>query len=34
MIGKGFTPQYVAEVLLGAITRENPKLRYLAGKEL
>src|SRR6476619_1194095 len=28
------TPQYVAEVVLHAITNENPKLRYLAGKDV
>jgi NAD(P)-dependent dehydrogenase (short-subunit alcohol dehydrogenase family) len=28
------TPQYVAEVVLHAITSENPKLRYLAGKDI
>jgi len=28
------TPQYVAEVVLHAIRNENPKLRYLAGKDV
>src|SRR4029078_3410362 len=28
------TPQYVAEVVMHAITSENPKLRYLAGKDV
>ncbi len=34
MIDSGSTPQYVAEVVLYAITNENPKLRYLAGKDV
>jgi NAD(P)-dependent dehydrogenase (short-subunit alcohol dehydrogenase family) len=34
MMGNGSTPEYVAEVLLGAITSENPKLRSLAGKDV
>ena len=28
------TPQYVAEVVFDAVTNENPKLRYLAGKDV
>ena len=28
------TPQYVAEVVPHAVTNENPKLRYLAGKDV
>jgi NAD(P)-dependent dehydrogenase (short-subunit alcohol dehydrogenase family) len=34
MMEKGSTPQYVAEVVLHAITSESPKLRYLAGKDV
>jgi len=34
MTENGSTPQYVAEVVLHAITSENPKLRYLAGKDV
>lgn len=34
MMAKGSTPQYVAEVVLHAITSESPKLRYLAGKDV
>src|SRR6478609_6621124 len=34
MMENGSTPQYVAEIVLHAITRENPKLRYLAGKDV
>ena len=34
MMKNGSTPQYVAEVVLDAITNENPKLRYLAGKDI
>src|ERR687890_821612 len=34
MMENGSTPQYVAEVVLHAITSESPKLRYLAGKDL
>ena len=34
LIGNGSTPQYVAEVVLGAITNENPKLRYLVGRDV
>jgi len=34
MMENGSTPQYVAEVVLHAITSENPKLRYLAGKDV
>jgi NAD(P)-dependent dehydrogenase (short-subunit alcohol dehydrogenase family) len=34
MMKNGSTPQYVAEVVLDAVTSENPKLRYLAGKDI
>ena len=34
MMENASTPQYVAEVVLHAITSENPKLRYLAGKDV
>lgn len=34
MMKNGSTPQYVAEVVLDAVTSENPKLRYLAGKDV
>ena len=34
MMANASTPQYVAEVVLHAITSENPKLRYLAGKDV
>jgi hypothetical protein len=34
MLENASTPQYVAEVVLHAITNENPKLRYLAGKDV
>jgi len=34
MMENASTPQYVAEVVLDAITNENPKLRYLAGKDV
>jgi len=34
MIGNGSTPQYVAKVILEAITSQDPKLRYLAGKDV
>ena len=34
MMENGSTPQYVAEVVLHAITSENPKLRYFAGKDV
>ena len=34
MMENASTPQYVAEVVLHAITNENPKLRYLAGKDV
>jgi NAD(P)-dependent dehydrogenase (short-subunit alcohol dehydrogenase family) len=34
MMENGSTPQYVAEVVLSAVTNENPKLRYLAGKDV
>jgi NAD(P)-dependent dehydrogenase (short-subunit alcohol dehydrogenase family) len=34
MLDNGSTPQYVAQVILHAITSENPKLRYLAGKDV
>jgi hypothetical protein len=34
MMENGSTPQYVAEVVLDAVTSENPKLRYLAGKDV
>jgi len=34
MMEKGSTPQYVADVVLHAITSESPKLRYLAGKDV
>lgn len=34
MIASGSTPQYVAEVILKAITSPDPKLRYVAGKDV
>ena len=34
MMENASTPQYVAEVVLHAVTKENPKLRYLAGKDV
>lgn len=34
MLDNGSTPQYVAEVVLDAVTNESPKLRYLAGKDV
>ena len=34
MMENGSTPQYVAQVVLDAVTKENPKLRYLAGKDV
>jgi NAD(P)-dependent dehydrogenase (short-subunit alcohol dehydrogenase family) len=34
MMKNGSTPQYVAQVVLDAVTKENPKLRYLAGKDI
>jgi NAD(P)-dependent dehydrogenase (short-subunit alcohol dehydrogenase family) len=34
MMKNGSTPQHVAEVVLDAVTNENPKLRYLAGKDI
>lgn len=34
MMKNASTPQYVAEIVLQAITSENPKLRYLAGKDV
>jgi NAD(P)-dependent dehydrogenase (short-subunit alcohol dehydrogenase family) len=34
MMKNGSTPQYVAKVVLDAVTNENPKLRYLAGKDI
>lgn len=34
LISNGSNPQYVAEVVLDTITDNNPKLRYLAGKDL
>jgi NAD(P)-dependent dehydrogenase (short-subunit alcohol dehydrogenase family) len=34
MMENASTPQYVAEVVLHAVTNENPKLRYLAGKDV
>ena len=34
MMDNASTPQYVAEVVLHAVTNENPKLRYLAGKDV
>src|SRR6476620_2875648 len=33
-LDNGSTPQYVAEVVLDAITRESSTLRYLAGKDV
>ncbi len=34
LIENGSEPQHVAEVVLDAITADNPKLRYLAGKDV
>ena len=34
MMENASTPQYAAEVVLHAVTNENPKLRYLAGKDV
>ena len=34
MIANGSTPQYVAKVILGAIASPDPKLRYVAGKDV
>jgi hypothetical protein len=34
MLDNASTPQYVAEVVRDAVTNENPKLRYLAGKDV
>jgi NAD(P)-dependent dehydrogenase (short-subunit alcohol dehydrogenase family) len=34
MIENGSTPEYVAEIVYRAISNENPKLRYLAGKDV
>ncbi len=34
MIANGSTPQYVAEVILEAITSPDHKLRYVAGKDV
>ena len=34
MMENASTPQYVAEVVLHAVTNENPKLRYLAVKDV
>ena len=34
MIINGSTPEYVAHIIFDAIRDENPKLRYLAGKDV
>ena len=34
MLENGFTPEYVVEIVHHAISNENPKLRYLAGKDV
>lgn len=34
MIENGSPPEYVAKIVLDAITNENPKLRYLAGDDV
>ncbi len=34
MLENGSTPEYVAEIVHRAISNENPKLRYLAGKDV
>jgi NAD(P)-dependent dehydrogenase (short-subunit alcohol dehydrogenase family) len=34
MIKNGSTPEFVARVILDAVTDKNPKIRYLAGKDV
>ncbi len=34
LIVNGSAPQLVAEVVLDVVTNDNPKLRYLAGKDI
>jgi hypothetical protein len=34
MIENGSTPQDVAQIVISAIKDENPKLRYLVGKDV
>ncbi|MDQ6722933.1 MAG: hypothetical protein M3Z01_01530 [Thermoproteota archaeon] len=34
LVANGSTPEYVAKVVLEAITNDKPKLRYLAGKDV
>ena len=34
MLENGSTPEYVVEIVYHAISNENPKLRYLAGKDV
>ena len=34
MIENGSTPDYVAKIVLEAVSSKTPKLRYLAGKDV